>query len=76
MKNLKIISKSLAVFVVTTAMLSFSSCSNNNGKITISKSEIDSLRNQIKIMTAGNETLAKNLATFDTLDYTVFSNAQ
>jgi len=76
MKNLKIISKSLAVIVVTTAMLSFSSCSNNNGKITIPKSEIDSLRNQIKIMTAGNETLAKNLATFDTLDYTVFSNAQ
>lgn len=38
--------------------------------------EVDSLRNQIKELTAGNEMIAQNLARFDTLDYTVFSNQQ
>jgi SnoaL-like polyketide cyclase len=75
MKKEGIIIKSFAV-VLTIAMVSFSSCMNNSGKVTVSKSEIDSMRNQIKEMTAGSEVLAKNLATFDTLDYTVFSNAQ
>ncbi len=75
MKKERIIINSFAV-VLTIAMVSFNSCTSNNGKVSISKSEIDSLRNQIKEMTAGSEVLAKNLATFDTLDYTVFSNAQ
>jgi len=38
------------------------------------KAEIDSLKNQIQILTAGNLAIAKNLVTFDTLDFTVFSN--
>lgn len=75
MKKAGIIINSCAV-VLTIAIISFSSCTSNSGKVTVSKSEIDSLRNQIKEMTAGSEVLAKNLATFDTLDYTVFSNAQ
>ncbi|MBI3231896.1 MAG: ester cyclase [Candidatus Doudnabacteria bacterium] len=37
---------------------------------------IESLKKQIKELTAGNETIAKNLATFDTLDYVVFSNQE
>jgi len=53
-----------------------SSCSETGEKVTVSKTELDSLRNEIAVMTAGNTTLAKNLATFDTLDYTVFSNQQ
>jgi hypothetical protein len=53
-----------------------SSCSGTGEKVTISKTELDSLRNEITAMTAGNATLAKNLAAFDTLDYTVFSNQQ
>jgi hypothetical protein len=76
MKNLRTITRSFAVLLIIAALATFSSCTNNNGKVTINKTEIDSLRNQIKEMTAGSEVLAKNLATFDTLDYTVFSNAQ
>ena len=76
MKNLRTITRSFAVLLVIAALATFSRCTDNNGKVTINKAEIDSLRNQIKEMTAGSEVLAKNLATFDTLDYTVFSNAQ
>ena len=42
----------------------------------MSQSEIDSLRNQINQLTANDATLAKNLASFDTLDYTVFTNQE
>lgn len=62
----------LAIITVAAA-ISLTSCGGNENS-TASKSEIDSLRSQIKALTAGNETIAKNLATFDTLDYTVFSN--
>jgi len=41
-----------------------------------SQKEIAALRAQIKTLTAGNAEIAKNLQTFDTLDYTVFSNQQ
>ena len=61
----------IAVFVTTLI-----SCTNSGDKITVSKTEIDSLRNQIAQLTAGNETLAKNLVTFDTLDYTIFTNQE
>lgn len=52
----------------------FTSCTNKNEEASVNKTEVDSLRNQIKQLTAGNEMISKNLATFDTLDYTVFSN--
>lgn len=64
----------LAVAIATIAIISFTSC--NNAGSTASTSEIDSLKNQIKTLTAGNETIAKNLITFDTLDFTVFSNQE
>jgi hypothetical protein len=76
MKNASITIKAFAVLLIVSALVNFSSCTNTGEKVTVSKSEIDSLRNQIKEMTAGNEVLSKNLATFDTLDYTVFSNQQ
>lgn len=68
--------KAFALFTTFVFMTTLIGCSNNGDKITVTKTEIDSLRNQIKEMIAGNEVLAKNLATFDTLDYTVFSNQQ
>lgn len=37
---------------------------------------VNAQRNQIKELTAGNEAVAANLAEFDTLDYTVFSNQE
>jgi hypothetical protein len=76
MKKVTITLKATAAILLIAAATTFSSCTNNSGKVTVSRTEIDSLRNQIRAMAAGNETLAKNLVTFDTLDYTVFSNQQ
>ncbi len=56
--------------------MAFTGCNNAGEKITVSKAEIDSLRNQVKEMTAGNDSLTKHLVIFDTLDFTVFSNQQ
>jgi hypothetical protein len=53
-----------------------SSCTAKPGTVSVRQSEIDSLRAQIKEMTAGNQALTKNLVTFDTLDFTVFSNQE
>ena len=68
--------KALAALMIVAAIITFSSCSSNSGNGNVSQSEIDSLRNQIKELTSGNEMIAKNLQTFDTLDYTVFSNQE
>ena len=38
--------------------------------------EIDSLKQEIARLTIGHDSIAHNLVTFDTLDYTVFSNQE
>jgi hypothetical protein len=60
----------LGLFFAVATIISFNSCSNANSG-NVSQSEIDSLRSQINQLTANDATLAKNLASFDTLDYTV-----
>ena len=67
--------KLFAALIILAATVTFTGCSNN-GNGSVSKSEMDSLRNQIATLTAGNEMISKNLQTFDTLDYTVFTNQQ
>ncbi len=67
---------SLAALFAIAAIISFSSCTNNTRSGSLSQSEIDSLKNEIAELTAGNKSIAKNLVTFDTLDYTVFSNQE
>lgn len=58
-------------FVATMALsLAFTSCAKNDKK----SAESDEVLKQVKELAATNEIIAKNLATFDTLDYTVFSN--
>ncbi|MBK9248307.1 MAG: ester cyclase [Ignavibacteria bacterium] len=54
--------------------MSLVSCSDDKDVQTYSQASVDSLRNQITNLTSGNQQIAKNLATFDTLDFTVFSN--
>ena len=66
--------KALAALLTIAVVAIFTSCNGNRGNV--SQSEIDSLRNQIKQLTANDATIAKNLQTFDTLDYTVFSNQE
>ncbi|MBI1780951.1 MAG: ester cyclase [Sphingobacteriales bacterium] len=60
--------------ILSAILFTISSC--NSGSTATSQSEIDSLRNQIKTLTANNETIEKNLVTFDTLDFTVFTNQE
>ncbi len=71
----KFISAITAITLLIFSGAFFTSC-NNTGTGSASKSEVDSLRNQISMLTAGNEMISKNLQTFDTLDYTVFTNQQ
>jgi hypothetical protein len=68
--------KSIAALFITAAIIVFSSCSSNSGAVSTSQAEIDSLRNQIATLTSGNETISKNLITFDTLDFTIFTNQE
>ena len=76
MKKVTTTSATFIALIIIIAMATFNSCTTNIDKVYVNKTEIDSLRSQIKEMTAGNEVLARNLITFDTLDYTVFSNQQ
>jgi len=69
------------IYVAFVAMLIISttvSAAKNTSvqKESKSQQEIAALRLQIKTLTAGNAEIAKNLQTFDTLDFTVFSNQQ
>ncbi len=54
----------------------FLSCKSNAGYSMVNDSETDSLKNQIALLTVGNDMIAKNLETFDTLDFKVFSNQE
>jgi hypothetical protein len=49
------------------AIIIFAGCATNEEKTSVTNSEIESLRNQIKELTGGNEMISKNLVTFDTL---------
>lgn len=76
MKTLTKNVKTLWVLLIAGVMVTLAACTNGGGKVTVSKSEIDSLRNEINVLTAGNDSIAKYLVKFDTLDFTVFSNQQ
>ncbi len=73
MKNLT--TTILMAMILIYTIGSFTGCTQT-GKTAVSQSEMDSLRNQIKLLTSGNEIIAGNLDKFDTLDFTVFSNQE
>jgi len=69
------------IYVTFVAMFIFSTTvsavkNTSSPKESKNQKEIAALRAQIKMLTAGNAEIAKNLQTFDTLDFTVFSNQQ
>ncbi|WP_321425836.1 ester cyclase [uncultured Bacteroides sp.] len=69
------------IYLVLSAILSFTTivsaeAQNVKKSTTPSQKEINKLRAEIKNLTANNAVITKNLVTFDTLDYTVFSNQQ
>ena len=76
MKRIPVVLKSVVVISIFAAMASMPGCTNQSSSKSVSKAEIDSLRSQITILTKDNEMIAKNLVTFDTLDFTVFTNQQ
>jgi hypothetical protein len=76
MKTKTIVIRALTILMLIAGFEALNSCTTKTGNVSVRQSEIDSLRNEIKVMTSGNAILAKNLVTFDTLDFTVFSNAQ
>jgi hypothetical protein len=76
MKKITLIMKAFAAVVLIAALATLSNCTTKSGIVSVRQTEIDSLRNQIKGMIAGNQVLAKNLVTFDTLDFTIFTNQE
>ncbi len=66
--------KRLLLLVVIAASATFSGCGNKKRQPQITQATVDSLKAQIKQLTAGNDMITKNLTTFDALDFTVFSN--
>lgn len=76
MKKSSFLLQSLAAVFTLAILATFTNCTGNGSQVSASKAEIDSLKTQIAQLTAGNETIAKNLAEFDTLDFTVFSNQE
>ncbi|MGD0582595.1 MAG: ester cyclase [Bacteroidales bacterium] len=76
MKTKSIAARTLAAVILIAGVAALNSCTKKSGNVSVRQSEIDSLRNEIKVMTSGNAELAKNLVTFDTLDYTIFTNQE
>lgn len=77
MKKSAIFQTASAALFAAAIIFSFTQCTGSGGgQVSASKAEIDSLRAQITQLTAANETIARNLAEFDTLDFTVFSNQE
>ena len=72
--NFKPITTAFAIVLVCAILITQLGCSvKNSGYSPDMQAKIDSMQ---KIISAGNPALEKNLATFDTLDYTVFSNQE
>ena len=67
----------IAVFALAIGVLMITGCSVNGGKLQPEvQAQIDSLQAIGKAYAEGISTSEKNLATFDTLDYIVFSNQE
>jgi hypothetical protein len=75
MKKIAII-KAVATILVAASIFTLSGCNSKTSNSSLSQTEIDSLLNQVKTLTANDANISANLSKFDTLDYTVFSNQQ
>ncbi len=75
MKKMTTIMRSLSLLLIIAALTIQMSCTGNEVP-NMSKLQIDSLKTEIAKLTSGNEMIANQLAKFDTLDFTVFSNQQ
>ena len=74
MKQITTIISICAGILTLPVIITLYGCYAKNENVT--KSEVDSLRNHVRQMTANEAMIAKNLQTMDTLDFTVFSNQE
>ena len=75
MKKINLVSIAISIILFTVITI-FIGCTSKNETTSLGNSEVDSLHKKIFELTVGNEMIAKNLKTFDTLDYTVFTNQE
>jgi len=73
MKKEKMTIKVLAIIVCIATSIAFTGCGNNPGDHDKDKSDSISLDASTISSASTNETIAKNIATFDTLDFNIFS---
>lgn len=67
----------MTAFLAMAVGVAFTSCSSNDsGNSKEMQTKIDSMQNVLKAMSDGSSALAKNLVTFDTLDFVIFSGQQ
>lgn len=64
---------SLIIFSVTILLFN---CKGNTKKVDVTQTELDSLRSQVSKMISSNSVIAKNLKTFDELDFVIYSNQE
>jgi NADPH-dependent F420 reductase len=68
--------KMAAVFLMAMSILVVSCKKNESLPTQYSDADIEQMRTQLALLTKDADIVKKNLATFDTLDYTVFSNQE
>ncbi len=68
--------RSFTASLAILAIIITSSCTGNNGTASVNPSETDSAGKALKLLTAANAGIENNLAKFDTLDFTVFSDQE
>lgn len=77
-KVLSNVTNKATVLLLIILSLSFAACTDDEGnpEPEYTSEEVDSLRNLIAIITAEQTAIEQNLATFDTLDFVVFTGQQ
>jgi hypothetical protein len=76
MKSILLFIKLLAILLLIVAIDFLTSCENNKNDIPLNHTGIYSLQLNIKEIPNSNKLLADNLASFDTLDFTIFINQE
>lgn len=71
MKTSKLLRKVAIAFLIVFTIMSCSHSNKNEYK-----AELETLKNQLAEIAKTNETIAKNLATFDELDFEIYSNQE
>ena len=76
MKTKSLISQAVVALILLAAIVTSTSCSNTGGYSKEMQAKIDSMTIVLKSYSDDKANLEKNLTTFDTLDYTVFTNQE